>query len=94
MPKYVEIRQIQKILFYAHIGGMDNFARALIIADNILQQSDYQKIRTERYSSFDSGVGADFVQGKLTLEDLRDYAAKNGEPAIRSGRQEYLGKFN
>ncbi|MFD1770529.1 xylose isomerase [Sphingobacterium suaedae] len=77
-------------LFYAHIGGMDNFARALIIADNILQQSDYQKIRTERYSSFDSGVGADFVQGKLTLEDLRDYAAKNGEPAIRSGRQEYL----
>ena len=38
-------------LFYAHIGGMDTFARALITADNILQRSDYKKIRAERYAS-------------------------------------------
>jgi len=77
-------------LFHAHIGGIDAFARALIVADNILQRSDYKKIRTERYASFDSGKGKEFEEGKLSLEDLRDYAIANGEPAITSGRQEYL----
>lgn len=77
-------------LFHAHIGGMDNFARALIIADNILQKSDYKKIRAERYASFDSGLGKEFESGKVTLESLRDYAIANGEPKMISGRQEYL----
>ena len=77
-------------LFYAHVGGMDTFARALITADNILQKSDYKKIRTERYASFDSGKGNEFEEGKLTLEDLRAFAIENGEPATISGKQEYL----
>ena len=77
-------------LFYAHIGGMDTFARALIIADNILNKSDYKKIRTERYASFDSGKGKEFEGGKLTLEDLRNLAVENGEPKTISGRQEYM----
>ncbi|SMC39699.1 xylose isomerase [Pedobacter africanus] len=77
-------------LFYAHIGGMDTFARALVTADQILQHSDYRKIRTERYASFDSGKGRDFEQGKLRLEDLRAYAIEKGEPATISGQQELL----
>ena len=77
-------------LFYAHIGGMDAFARALIIAETILQKSDYKKIRTDRYSSFDNGKGKAFEEGKLTLEELRTYAIENGEPAVKSGKQEYL----
>jgi xylose isomerase len=77
-------------LFYAHIGGMDTFARALIVADNVLQKSDYRKWRQERYSSFDSGKGKDFETGKLSLEDLRAYAIENGEPQTSSGRQEWL----
>ena len=77
-------------LFYAHIGGMDAFARALITADNILKRSDYKKLREDRYSSFDKGNGKAFEEGKLTLEDLRDLAAKNGEPEIISGKQEYF----
>jgi len=77
-------------LFYAHIGGMDVFARALVTADNILQKSDYKKVRQDRYASFDSGTGKDFEDGKLSLEDLRNFAAANGEPATTSGRQEYL----
>ena len=44
-------------IFYAHIGGMDNFARALIIADQIMKESDYKKMRKKRYSSFDRGHG-------------------------------------
>ncbi len=77
-------------LFYAHIGGMDAFARSLIIADNILQKSDYQKIRSDRYASFDSGKGKDFENGLLSLEDLRNLAVAAGEPAVISGKQEYL----
>ncbi|MHB1178153.1 MAG: xylose isomerase [Daejeonella sp.] len=77
-------------LFYAHIGGMDNFARALIVADNILNKSDYKKIREERYASFDSGKGREFEGGKLSLEDLRTFAIEKGEPEVKSGKQEYL----
>ncbi len=77
-------------LFYAHIGGADTFARALVAADNILQKSDYRKIRADRYASFDSGKGKEFEDGKLSLADLRDIAAAAGEPATTSGRQEFL----
>lgn len=77
-------------LFYAHIGGIDTFARALVTADNILQKSDYKKIRTERYASFDNGKGKEYVDGKLSLEDLRNFAIENGEPAVKSGKQEYM----
>jgi xylose isomerase len=77
-------------LFHAHIGGMDAFARALITADNILNKSDYKTIRKERYSSFDGGKGKEFEEGKLSLEHLRNFAVENGEPAMRSGRQEYM----
>jgi xylose isomerase len=77
-------------LFYAHIGGMDNFARALLVASNVLEQSDYNAVRQARYASFDSGAGHDFELGKLNLEDLRAYAIENGEPPAISGKQEYL----
>jgi xylose isomerase len=77
-------------IFHAHIGGMDVFARALLVANNILENSDYKKIRKERYASFDGGDGKLFEQGKLSFEQLRDLAAKNGEPKSISGRQEFL----
>ncbi len=77
-------------LFYAHIGGMDVFARALITADAILQGSDYKKIRADRYASYDAGKGKDFEQGKLSLEDLRSIAVDAGEPATISGKQEFI----
>jgi xylose isomerase len=77
-------------LFYAHIGGMDAFARALITADNILQKSEYRKLRAERYASFNSGKGKEFEEGKLSLEALRVYALENGEPQTISGKQEYF----
>lgn len=77
-------------LFHAHIGGMDTFARALITADKILSSSDYRQLKQERYASFDSGKGKAFEQGQLTLEDLRAYAIEAGEPALKSGKQEYL----
>ncbi|MEY4628802.1 MAG: hypothetical protein RLZZ595_1128 [Bacteroidota bacterium] len=77
-------------LFYAHIGGMDAFARALVVADKILQNSPYRAFRTNRYASFDAGEGKLFEEGKLSMEDLRAYAMQHGEPKMTSGRQEWL----
>lgn len=75
-------------LFYAHISGMDTFARALIIADKILQDGTYTNMRKERYASFDTDQGKAFEEGKLSLEDLRNYAIQGGEPEVKSGQQE------
>lgn len=77
-------------LFYAHIGGMDTFARGLLIADEILNQSDFRKFREGRYASFENGDGLRFSKEELSLDHLRDLANKNGEPEIRSGKQELL----
>ena len=75
-------------VFYAHIGGADTFARALITADKIIASSPYKKLREERYNSFDSGKGKEFEEGKLNLKDLYIIAQNNGELPLQSGRQE------
>jgi xylose isomerase len=74
--------------FIAHIAGMDAFARGLIAADNILQNTDYRKLRKQRYESFDSGNGAKFEKGQLSLEEISKIARANGEPKQISGKQE------
>ncbi len=75
-------------LFIAHISGMDTFARALIVADNILNNSPYKQMRKERYASFDTDEGAQFESGKMTLEALSAHAKESGEPKQLSGKQE------
>lgn len=76
-------------IFIAHIAGMDAFARALEAAAAILEESPYTNMREERYASFDSGKGKEFEEGKLSLEDLQEYALSVGkEPAQISGKQE------
>lgn len=75
-------------VFLAHIGGADTFARALLTADKIITSSPYDKLRTERYSSFDSGNGKAFEEGKLSLTDLYKIAKENGELNLQSGKQE------
>jgi xylose isomerase len=75
-------------IFIAHISAMDVFARALVVADDVLKNSYLLEMRKKRYASFDSGKGAEFESGKLSLEDLREYAKAAGEPALTSGKQE------
>lgn len=75
-------------VFLAHIGGADTFARALLIADKLIASSPYVKLREERYNSFNSGKGKDFVDGKLTMLDLYNLAIENGEIRSKSGKQE------
>ncbi len=75
-------------IFHAHIGGADTFARALLIAEKIISSSPYTALRRERYSSFDSGKGQEFEDGKLNLKDLYEIALASEEPALISGKQE------
>ena len=80
----------QEDLFIAHIGGADTFARALLIANNLLTDSPYKDFISKRYESFDAGFGRDFEKGKIELQDLYEIAKKNGELKLKSGKQEFL----
>ena len=75
-------------IFIAHISGMDALARALLNAADILQNSELPKMKKERYASFDSGIGKEFEDGKLTFEQVYEYGKKIGEPKLTSGKQE------
>tara|TARA_Y100000817_G_scaffold314231_1_gene312410 strand:- start:4654 stop:5985 length:1332 start_codon:yes stop_codon:yes gene_type:complete len=77
-------------LFYSHIGGIDIFARSLLIVEKIINDSDYVKLLDQRYSSFDSGIGKSFAEGNLNLDELATHAKNNGEPSLKSGKQELL----
>ena len=75
-------------IFIAHISAMDAMAHALLNAAAVIEESPLCKMVEERYASFDSGLGKQFEEGKATLEDLYEYAKKNGEPVVASGKQE------
>ena len=75
-------------LFIAHIGAMDVMARALETAAAILEESPLPKMVADRYASYDAGMGKQFEEGKLTFEQVYEYAKTNGEPKQISGKQE------
>jgi xylose isomerase len=77
-------------LFYAHIGGMDSFARGLVVADKILSDKAFSKIVEDRYASWKTPLGKKILSGKASLAALEDYVLKAGEPVLKSGRQELL----
>ncbi len=77
-------------LFIAHISSMDTIARGLLIADRILRESNYAKMKADRYASYDSGNGAAFERGELDMAQLRDLAVSMGEPKQISGKQELI----
>lgn len=78
-------------LFYAHIGGMDAFAKGLKIAAAIRADGGLQEIVRKRYSSWDEGIGAKIEAGSVTLADLEKYMLEKGEAAPNaSGRQEMI----
>ena len=75
-------------IFIGHINSMDTLARGLLIADKILEKSDYVKLKSDRYASFDTENGASFEKGQLNLEQLTTIAKEIGEPEKISGKQE------
>lgn len=77
-------------LFYAHIGGMDAFARGLKIAHRIIEDGRLGDFVANRYASWDSALGKKIETGKASFVELEKLALKNGEPTTPSGRQEML----
>ena len=78
-------------LFHAHIGGMDTFARGAKIAAAIRADGVLDDFVKERYSSYDSGIGAKIDDGTATFAELEAYMLEKGEvDPNTSGRQEYL----
>ena len=78
-------------LFYAHIGGMDTFARGLKIAAAIRKDGRLADFVKQRYSSWDSGIGRKIEKGKVGFKELEAYSLKKVQAApIESGRQELL----
>src|SRR5437762_1612753 len=78
-------------LFYAHIAGMDAFARGLKIASAIRKDGRLAEFVKQRYSSWDSAIGAKIEAGKTSFPELETYMLELGEAeANSSGRQEFL----
>lgn len=77
-------------LFHAHIGGMDAFARGLLIAQKIMDDGLLTEFVRERYASWESEIGQQILGGQVNLTQLEDWVRSHGEPTIKSGRQEYL----
>jgi xylose isomerase len=78
-------------LFHAHIGGMDAYALAFKLARRILADGVFERFLAGRYASYDTGYGREIERGKVGFKELEKLVlTKLGEPAPRSGRQEYL----
>ncbi len=78
-------------LFYAHIGGMDAFARGLKIAAAIRADGQLSEMLEQRYASWDTGIGAEIESGRADFKSLETYCLAKGEiMPNQSGRQELL----
>jgi len=78
-------------LFYAHIAGMDTFARGLKIAAAIRRDGRLDEFVRQRYRSWDSGIGKKIEEGKVGFKELEAYMLKKGDvDPNASGRQEFL----
>lgn len=77
-------------LFHAHIGGIDTFARALLVARRMIKDGVWEKILGDRYAGFKSGMGKKALSRNTTLAGLEAWARSQGEPQRVSGRQEAL----
>src|SRR4029079_16295278 len=56
-------------LFYAHIGGMDTMARALLAAASIVETGELDKLREQRYAGWAGELGSSIRTGS-SLADL------------------------
>ena len=76
-------------LFYAHIGGMDAFAKGLKIAGAMRADGVLDGMVRDRYSSWDTGIGAEIESGKHSFASLEKYMLEKGDVTPNtSGRQE------
>ncbi len=78
-------------IFYSYIAGMDAFALGLRKALALIEDGRLDEFLANRYASWNTGIGAQIIEGKVGLAELEAYTLANGEVKTnKSGRQEYL----
>ena len=79
-------------IFHSYIAGMDTFALGLRAAAKLIEDGRIDSFVSDRYSSWNTGIGADIISGKATMADLEKYALEKGDvlSSVSSGRQEML----
>jgi xylose isomerase len=78
-------------LFHGHVGGIDTLARALLVAEAMIEDGALERARADRYAGWDGETGQRILDGRVALADLADEAVANDlDPTPVSGRQEKL----
>ena len=77
-------------LFIAYIVGMDTFAKGLLVAERLLREGVLESFIADRYESYTHGIGKKIVERSTSFEELSEYALKNDQIVLKSGRQEML----
>ncbi len=77
-------------LFVVHVAGMDTFAAGWKIAHKIIKDGLVDKIVSDRYASYQYGIGKEIVSGKASFKTLEEYIIDKSEILNDSGMQEYL----
>lgn len=77
-------------LLYAHVAGMDAFARGLKVAHKLIEDRVFEDVIQHRYRSFTEGIGLDIAEGRADFKTLEQYALNNQPIKNESGRQERL----
>lgn len=78
-------------LLHAHIGGMDVSARALLIAEKMINDGALARHVDQRYAGWDSADARAILDGNRSLAELAaSVEARNSEPIPRSAQQEML----
>lgn len=76
---------------YAHVAGMDAGAHGLIAAHAMIEDKVLDNFIEQRYSGWKGSLGQDILSGKMSLEDVANFADQNNlNPQPISGRQEML----
>ncbi len=85
----------QEDIFFSYIAGMDTFALGLRIAQKMIDDGRIDKFIADRYSSWNTGIGKDIIDGKAGFAELEKYALSKGEvtSSLSSGRQEMLEAY-
>ncbi len=78
-------------LVHAHTGGIDTLARALLVAADLVEAGDLERMRDARYSGWDGELGVAILDGDLALPELERRVLDEGiDPRPVSGQQERL----
>jgi xylose isomerase len=78
-------------LVWAHATAMDLCARALLIAEKMVNDGALGDHVSQRYAGWDGELGRSILDPRSSLEDLAALAERSGlDPKPRSARQERL----